>query len=262
MTSIITDTGLASGLIGYWAADGNMLDSHTNHLDGTASGTPAYAASSLRQAFSFGGAWAVNLSTDARLIPSTGTGLTLSIWVYQVSGFATPHYFCRALASDPSNIGTSYWLRGAPSGVWGGPAAHIQFGVGTQNGANCYSDSVLPNMDVPYDSKYHNIVGTYVASSGLMSIYYDGYPTISGTKTHGLPGPIFQSTSVPTSIGAASNGVGGFTNFLGGVIDEVAIWNEPKTDEQVIKIFNSGAPLRYDEVTLPGIGHVLRKKRR
>jgi hypothetical protein len=94
------------------------------------------------------------------------------------------------------------------------------------------------NGTIAVNTWYH-LVATYNATTGISTIYINGVNITNGTPgtvTAGLVSVIGNDTS---------------TDWFNGVIDEVAIYNFPLTDAQVLRHYNAGIGT-YNTVKLPG----------
>ncbi|MFA6094553.1 MAG: LamG-like jellyroll fold domain-containing protein [Candidatus Paceibacterota bacterium] len=82
---IVDPADITTGLVGYWKMDGNVADSSGLGNNGTAVGSPTYAAGRVGQGISLDGStqWASIASTSASLDLST---FTVSVWTRPTGG--------------------------------------------------------------------------------------------------------------------------------------------------------------------------------
>ena len=93
----------------------------------------------------------------------------------------------------------------------------------------------IPTADLATEQWLH-IVGTFDNASGEARIYMNG----EVVDTHNLTGAI--NGTQHSAIGAQGNENGPFSDFLDGIIDEVAIFNVSLTEDEVQTIMNLGLP--------------------
>jgi hypothetical protein len=222
---------LLSGLIAYYKLDGNANDAHTNALNGTAVGTPTWPTAMLKTGVQTNGSSQyIDLGTDALFSP---TAISISAWVY--------------LAATPSGVFSIVTKRTAFS-TWADlqwtaevdSARKIRFEVGLSDstGVTVLSASVLTL------STWYHVACVYDGTDAR--VYLNGYlnNTAAGAGT-------INSKTYPCVIGARADGSTPWTgraSYLNGRFDEVAIANRGWTPAEVIDLYHSGYPLRYEEV--------------
>jgi len=227
---IKTHPTLFSGLLAYYKLDGNANDAHTNALHGTAVGAPTWPTARLKTGFQGNGSSQhINLGTDALFSP---TAISISAWVY--------------LAVTPSGVFSLVTKRTAFS-TWADlqwtaevdSARKIRFEVGLSGstGVTVLSTSVLAL------STWYHVACVYDGTDAR--VYLNGYlnNTVAGAGT-------IHSKTYPCVIGARADGSTPWTgraSYLNGLLDEIAIANHGWTAAEVIDLYHSGYPLRYEE---------------
>jgi hypothetical protein len=227
---IKTHPTLLSGLLAYYKLDGNANDSHTNVLNGTAIGTPTWPTAMLKTGFQANGSSQyIDLGTDALFSP---TAISISAWVY--------------LAATPSGVFSLVTKRTAFS-TWADlqwtaevdSARKIRFEVGLSDSTGV---TVLSASALTLSTWYH-VACVYDGTDAR--VYLNGYlnNTATGAGT-------IHSKTYPCVIGARANGSTPWTgraSYLNGRMDEVAIAGRAWTVAEVIDLFHTGYPLRYEE---------------
>jgi len=227
---IKTHPTLLSGLLAYYKLDGNANDAHTNALHGTAVGTPTWPTAMLKTGFQGNGSSQyIDLGANALFSP---TAISISAWVY--------------LAATPSGVFSLVTKRTAFS-TWADlqwtaevdSARKIRFEIGLSDstGVTVLSASVLAL------STWYHVACVYDGTDAR--VYLNGYlnNTVAGAGT-------IHSKTYPCVIGARADGSTPWTgraSYLNGRLDEIAIANHGWTAAEVIDLYHSGYPLRYEE---------------
>ena len=247
MASIKTHLTLLDGLLAYYKLDGNANDAHTNALHGTPEGTPTWAANcKLRQGLQLNGSsQCVSLGLSSLLCPGN---ITLSCWAYVDStggayqaminkryyapggGYTVISYIFTIYL--PTNLITTIVSSGDSAPYW----HQIDYSAG----------SGIRNS-------WHHYAMTYDGS--VLAVYLDGI--LRQTLT-GCLGPIKERPTIATLIGARTGDSGepSRSDYFKGYIDEVLISGRAFTPAEVLDLYHTGYPLRYEEVVV-GVGDIM-----
>lgn len=208
--------------VGIWLLNegsGNVaIDSSGNGNDGEIMNSPEWIDGKNGKALRFDG---VDDYIDLPAITSDWEGMTVAVWV--------------TLSLLPNELTASY------GEIYG---SHEDFyDLYEDKGNNelrCkFASNVkaerpgIPTADLVTDQWLH-IVGTFDNASGEARIYMNG----EVIDTHNMTGAIVGTQH--SAIGAQGNENGPFSDFLDGIIDEVAIFNVALTENEVQTIMNLG----------------------
>jgi len=214
----------SAGLINHWAFDGTGDDTGSNNMDVTLLNGATYAGGQFGQALSLDG---VNdYANRASSAPFTNDGIfTISAWAYQM---------------DPSPVGQRYI-------GWGGPGARAFLGPFTTGsgqitlGVGSVTGNFSAAAAIPQQNTWQHWM--LVRTSTDASLY--------------LNGSLVQSLALATSGAINASGelhigrqFGTATEYFHGLLDDVAIWDEALTQDQIDNVFALGAAL-YDFVPPP-----------
>lgn len=241
------------GLLAYWKFNENdwngttdeVIDSSNNGNHGTAlmdTVTSQYGFGGSAKFDGTGDYIALRNSSDVEedTAPLTGlnnsTSLAVSAWfrTETLSGGEDGLRYIVSKEYGGSNQ-TSFILRLNTS------TDKIEFYLGGDSYVGTFSDEIDPNV-------WYHVVGTWDGSD--MNLYLDGLLVDSASKT-GYTG----STTYPVRIGSLN--LGGNTNQRNwhGEIDEIRIYNEHLTQENVSDLYNYNQRL-YSKTTIPFEGGV------
>lgn len=231
-----------SGLISYWRCDessGNLADLGSGGITLTAAGTPTYQQTTP---ISNDDGYAVYLAqgtadTFSNASPGSvyngGSGLTVEGWLKTGahSGATYYHNLVRALSS--------------PFTLRVNNLSETDFVVQVTGDAFTVAN-VLPGTFNANDGNWHHIVGTWVASSGAMTVYIDGASRKTASRTGTLKTP--TTIYVGSGNSAAEN--------QSSSVDEVAIYNRALTAAEVLYHYNLGKGIiGNDQRSKPGRRH-------
>jgi len=196
-------TGSTAGIVSYWKAEGDTSDA-VNGNDGTPDGGVSYAAGPVGQAFGFSNGYV--LADVPQISTSPGDNTTVEFWVY----------WDGSESSGPMPIafyGAGYDLHL----YWG------WFGFNTWNG-DIYgvSSAGLANRWVHVAAVFNN--GDVL----LDRLFIDGVEQSLSEVPGGNPSHWSNSVANTLSIGGH-----GASQYFGGMIDEVAIFNRSLTADEV-----------------------------
>jgi hypothetical protein len=208
-----------AGLVAWWPGQGNANDiAGTNN--GVLEGGVAFAAGEVGQAFSLNGVnqyvsipdspslRPMNLTVEGwfNFSPKSGTqslvGKTYGTWVYD-------SYLIAHLSSSGTLVATVYPTGGQPHDL------SVQF--------------------TPVAGTWHHIAFTYDSGTGMHTLYLDGMAVANGTVT----GPIAYD-SHPLIIGAEIESEV-LSYFVGGLIDEVSLYDRALSASEIAAIYNAGS---------------------
>jgi len=212
LTAFADDTNCAappSGIVGWWRAEANALDSAgTNH--GTTSGGLAYGGGRAGQAFVFNGSGAVvqlGNPPEFRL-----QDFTIEAWIKRSS--------TTSVSLNGNGNGTIFGFYLGGYGVYLDPNGHPAL---TKVGINNVTLATAIT-----DTNYHHLA---VTKSGSTVVFY-----IDGTA---FAAPAYNP-GFTFSTSAAIGGLGNDFSFLGS-IDELAFYNRPLSGSEIASIYNAGA---------------------
>ena len=218
---------LVTNLVGYWAINNNVLDSHTNALNGTVEGAAlTYVAGRLDRAADLNGSsQCVNLGTSALLNP---TNITVCAWVRSDTGTGYQMVIGKRCEDALSN--QAWWLM-ISNGSWIG-------GVATAGAEDSMTGPTA-------NTGWHHVAMTYDGTT--ISFWFDG---IRYSKTHSSPGNIRANATVPALIGAQVTTPipSGRYRWFDGKIDDVCMFDRTLTPIEMVSIYRLGRGLRYELV--------------
>jgi hypothetical protein len=207
---------LLTGLMGYWAmeeASGDLADSHSTNVDGTASaGLTYHQTGAINYGIDFNGTSSnVSLGTECR--PTAA--LSVSLW------FNTAN-----ITTEQQLVGSLYYGAG-----WSGyrvtltADGNISFFLGTNSGTTL-DKSFSSGKD---DGSLHHAVCTWNGTNAY--IYVDNVKSpasIMNTAIAYVPGCVLR-------FGSNSDATG---MFYSGILDETGIYNRALTDAEVAILFS------------------------
>ncbi len=220
-----------SGLVGWWAGEGNANDqlgiSNGQEVNGT-----GYSSGLVGQSFLFDGIDDnINIPNKDALNPVSA--ITIAVWT-KLNSTGGHQVLVSKFYGNYSNGANddSYAINITPS-------KNIGFQVETvANGG--LQDNILVTAPVDiYDGNYHFIVGKYDGQT--MKLYYDGKEVTNIIRSPGaVSGDIQSSAGTPLLIGGGSNG-GVDAWFVNGILDEVNIYDIALSDSQILELYNAGS---------------------
>ncbi len=217
---VFMSTGQVETPIAYWSFDENsgkvVGDATGNGHDGVLDG-PQWVTGKFRGALEFDG---VDDFAEVANHPDLNFGpddsFTIAAWVKYSS----------------STIGTNSWIVGKAGHL----PAHYIFGHHvTANGFRLKLDDGGTDLklDAAFtpDDEWHHVAIVRDKGAGEARMYIDGDLAASG------PDSTNDSTNdAPLHIGQRGDG----TEFMNGVIDELAIWRAALTDDEIERVMNDG----------------------
>jgi hypothetical protein len=211
-----------SGLVSYWAANGNGNDSadgNTAFLQGGATFGPGISG----QAFTFdGGNSYVSVPASANLNVGLGSGFTISTWVNPAQMTIQPLLEWNGL-SGIYPWGSHLWISvNNPADVY----ANL---VDT-SGNNHYIESAGGQMTV---NAWQQVALTYDKASGTAVLYRNGI----AIQTENL-GTFTPQTSYDLYMGIRPAGAFSEDHFQGS-IDETSIYNRALTPSEILSVYQA-----------------------
>jgi len=210
-------------LVLYLPLDGDAMDQSPFNNHGTAEGDPEFVAGMLDQGMMF------DASDDQIVVPSSAsldiTGdITMSAWIKPGPNLTAD--WRTVLGKSPSSVlgqnQFSYDIRTDNSGV-----LRYSLYIGA------WQFILGPTLS---EDVWYHVTGTYDGQE--MILYLDGEP-IGTSPTSGQ----INVTADPVTIGNIVNAAGsGFNEYWSGVIDDVRIYNEAITQDQVGEVMLGRGP--------------------
>ena len=212
VNSLPSCASIFSGMIAWWAAEGNACDD-IGLNGGTLVGGASYSPGEVGQAFFLDGSSGyVNIPSSPSL-NSFVTNITIELWL-KVNQ-TTPNADWRGIVTK----GNSSWRLQGTSG-----ANTINFA------ANGVSVNLSGNKNIN-DEKWHHVAAVYDGTS--IYLYVDGALDASAPATG-----LISQTSDPVSLG---NNVGVYNAYyFNGFIDEVGLYNRPLSASEIQQIYLAG----------------------
>ncbi len=216
-----------AGLISWWRAEGNALDTFgTNH--GVLTNGASFAAGQVGQTFSLDGVDDYVQVPDSQSLRPVS--VTIEAWVkfFVTNGI-------RIVLVKPLGTGTfdSYGLALQDGAVIASVADNSGFGPFLTGPANTVT------------GQWYHLAYTFDDSSKQQVLYANGILVASGTANKTI-----TYDNHPVLLGAdLENGALSF--FHSGLIDETSLYNRALTRDEVLTIYNAGAAGKQLPVTLP-----------
>ncbi len=217
-----------SGLIGFWAGDGNANDSQETN-NGILSSGAGYAVGKVGQSFIFNGTSNSVINNSTALNPSTA--MTLEVWIKPTAG---QNVHRDIIGKDGENSQRQYLLTVSDINRL---RAHI--GSATQG---------FPFIDggttVPLNVWTHAAM-TYDGST--LRVYYNG------VQDNSLPvsGAIVSTTQPLRIGGGAPTGI--IPYYFTGLIDEASLYNRALSAAEIKSIYDAGFAGKLKSVFTPNI---------
>ena len=217
------------GIIGWWKAEGNALDSADSN-NGTLQGGASYSVGEVGQAFSLDGSTGYVEIPDAPALQPASFSLEAWVLVDSTSGLQT-------VFAKPVGTGTydSYtlWLTS-----------------GTLNGQVCEVTSAGAQLTAPTPlttGTWYHVAYTVDNAAQQQALYVDGVQVASGATTLSA-----GYDNQPLLLGRDTED-GAPDYFLQGCIDEASIYNRALAPAEIASIYNAGtagkAPMSAPVVT-------------
>ena len=214
-----------SNIVGWWAGEGNALDS-TGTNNGSLQGGVTFAAGKVGQAFNLNGSSAyVNIPSSASVNVGAAGGLTMECWI-KPADVANNHALMEW--NNGAGGGTHFWISvAAPSG--NGPGCLYANLIDT--GVNSHILTTPANL--VNTNGFQHVAVTYDKTSGVGVLYYNGTAVVSQNL-----GSFAAQTSYNLQLGTRiSDGNG----FYRGLMDEVSLYSRALSAAEIAAIYAAGA---------------------
>jgi len=228
LISIVFVLGFAAGianaeLVGYWKLDegsGNVaydLSDYTN--DGTVNGGPEWVVGKIGAALEFDGSDDyIDCGNDTSL--NINDKITIAAWVKTTS---TAHGYFVSKGGAWDEIG--HYAIGQEYNT----PLTFQVEIAGSGGAVELDSNVAVN-----DGQWHHIASTY--DDPVIKVYVDGVEENTMTGSSSLTG---------SAVGGLTIGQRGGGNIIGGIIDEVRIYNRALTEPEILAAMEGGEGFPY-----------------
>ena len=208
-----------SGMVGWWKAEGNPNDSSGGNHNGTAYGGASCVPGWNGQAFSFDGLNDyIQVQDDPALRMSSA--LTIELWLKRQRRTGAYEYLVeKGGAWNSGHQNYALQIHGADDGLC------LTWNFGYRIGG------------VVSDLNWHHCAVTALNGQTDPVLYIDGWPQpISQTDRSGLSISLNGSSTLPLHIGAETD----YSFYSQTLIDELSIYNQAISQNQIQSIFNSG----------------------
>lgn len=207
----------AGGIVGWWRAENNALDSAGTNQGALINGA-TFAAGKVGQAFALDGN---NQSVDIADAPSLHpASLTIEAWVLADYSSGLRHIFAKPLGSGTFD------------------SFGIYVNSGTLVGFICDTNGFGPGLSVAFPSTpatWHHVAYTFDDLSKQQALYLDGAQAATGFVNKSI-----AYDNQPLLLGRdTENGNPNF--FWPGRIDEAAIYNRALSAAEVAALYNAGS---------------------
>ncbi len=246
---------LATGLVGYWALDGNGAETSGFRAAGTHDGvainaiqystsaapalgqaldvTAADAGMRVKNSRTNDGDGAYQDTFDAHL--NASNAMTIACWVQGLPPTWNPWVAKRG----ESNLG--YQLRRR-----GGDFRAVLTMRGTP-GDDDPAGAIDNTSNTP--PRWFHLVATWNGATGVRKLYVNGVESVTQRVTND-PGPFAAATTASLTFGCRDNDNGNFGNWSRSKVDDVAIWDTALSDAQVATLYWGGtsAPIALGDL--------------
>jgi hypothetical protein len=220
-------TPVLSGLVGWWAGDGNGDDISGSGNNGTATAV-TYSVGKVDRAFQMNGA------TSGVVIPQSSslavTNLTFTAWINPSDTYAQPIV---EYDNENDTVGVHFWIntdgyRNAPLMLY----ANVRQGIGLEH--------LLVGANVIRLNNWNFVAVTYDHNSGIGRLYANGQ--LVQEQNLGSYQPLTAKTFHIGNRPIGNLDGGGFAgaHFSGG-IDEVQVCNRALSQGELAAIYSAGA---------------------
>lgn len=227
-----------TGLVGWWAGDGNTLDyAFTNHAVST---NLPFGPGLVQQAFSYSGTNNVfRVPAAPALNVGVGLGFTVELWLnlrtnqpamplvewHDLAGTVPPGFL-----PGQGGIRSHLWVNHSVAGTVSPGSLYVNL-IST-TGANFKFNTPT---NVIGTQTWHHVAMTYSQPSGTLTLYADGNVVL----VTNLAGNPFISTSDDLLSGYRPTGVSS-GDYLDGLLDELSLYNRVLTPTELQSIVAAG----------------------
>ncbi|UCG47826.1 MAG: PEP-CTERM sorting domain-containing protein [Phycisphaerales bacterium] len=241
----------SASLVGYWALDGDGMDSSGYDNHGAINGNVAPAADRFGNpngAMSFGGDGGDNINVGNPPEFNITGAMTITAWVYLDSSSPVHGGRNARILAKMDGGGKRSWSTGIEKNVSGVPfPATIQV---SSNGSDVIG---LHEPTLPLDEWVH-YAGVYTPGTSL-EVYLNG--DLAGINTDGIPGAQYSDNGNPVIIG--NRPACGDCAWYGS-LDEVRLYDEVLTEAQIEAVMARPEPATVVMLGLGGLALIRRKR--
>ena len=208
------------GPIAHWKLDetsGSTAADSVGGNDGTLNGVPVWTPGTIDGGLDFDGSNDYVATNSSFAPPPAGT---VSFWM-QVSGSPAAHGRILGLHD-------TWEIRHVTTGTADGIPYGLVFDLGVTGVNTEFATSVT--IDVP--DRWYHIAASYDTATDAYAVYIDGVPHTSGTYSSPLSVPAANNLSLGTRTGSS--------NYYDGMLDDVRIYDQVLTPEQVAELAAQG----------------------
>ncbi|MDD5139086.1 MAG: FG-GAP-like repeat-containing protein [Verrucomicrobiales bacterium] len=218
-------TSAPSGLVSWWRAEGNALDSIGGNNGFVTNGVISYSAGKVGSAFHYnGGGGFVQVPASPSLNVGLGAGFTLEGWI------------------QPGNL-----INQLPLFEWqfDGVQNGVHFWISAVGGAGCLYANVMDTANNPHSfstpagilsSGYQHVALTYDKATGLASLYRNGVLVANSNLG------VFTPRTTGNLLLGARTYLGGALQFnYVGDLDEMSIYSRALSAPEIAAIYTAGS---------------------
>jgi uncharacterized repeat protein (TIGR01451 family) len=217
------------GLVGWWAAENNALDS-AGANNGILLGGVTFAPGEVGQAFKFTGSpQAVDIPASAAINVGAGGGFTFEAWINPTTLDPQPVAEWNANTGD-SGIGSHLWISGGSSGP--GPAGNLYVNLVDTSGVGHF---VYSGGGIVRSNAWQHVAWTYDNASGYVVLYCNG-----ASVANAYVGSLTPQTSFDFYLGRRPNGFYSGSYYAGG-IDEASLYQRALSPSEILALFEAGS---------------------
>ncbi len=228
-----------AGLVAWWAAESNALDSVLGN-NGTLKNGTTFTNGEVGMAFNLNGVnnyVLANPSSPSNLNVGLGTGLTFEGWINpNTTGVQMPIFeYERVLGSgNGADVGILFYINLPPSGG-NGPGSIMANLVDV----NQMPHSVVSEGNLVASGIWQHIALTYDKASGLAVLYLDGVNVFNATIGSFTP----QTSFTNLLIGGRTFGgsAAAPSDKFSGLIDEISLYNRALSSNEIAAIYQAGS---------------------
>jgi len=233
-----------SGLVGWWAGEGNALDS-TGVNNGVLQGDVTFVPGEVGLAFSFDGTTAdVEVPASPSLNVGPGSGFTVEAWIMP-SDLSQGRPIVEWNTGDTNNLyayNAHFWMsQPLPFGTGAGCLFANLIDTSGKSHPFCSAANLLTS------DSFQHIALTYDKSSGQGAMYLNGSPV---AQQH--LGSFTPQTSSDLYLGCRPAGAGSVMRFAG-KMDEVSLYSRALSVSEILSIYSAGASGKCATPTAPWI---------
>lgn len=222
-----TATVKPSGLVGWWAGDGDAKDVG-NTENGTLQNGAGFAIGKVGQSFKLDG---VNdyISIPDSPANSVSTAVTIEGWINPTAAPSVLGSILTKYSTPTGNLSYALSLK---------PDQTLQFAVyGNGSGTIVYGAFSTPTIPL---NQYTHVAATFDATTQTMKLFLDGVEVPKTLTATDNVNPIFDGTS-EVRIGSLDSFAGGSINQLfEGEIDEISLYNTVLSATEIKSIVDAG----------------------